>query len=106
MHISKLLQTAPLFSYFSQPELQIFEKAFSVNTYEDGHEFTKEGERHRTIFLIFEGDVEVTRHRPGIAGYDLIKKWAPGKSSGWRRYSTTSATRPPVSLPGPSKWHP
>jgi len=82
MHISKLLQTARLFSYFSQSELEIFEKAFSVNTYEDGHEFTKEGERNRTMFLIVEGDVEVTRHRPGIVGYDLIKKLGPGQVFG------------------------
>lgn len=82
MYISELLQTAPLFSSFNQSELQVLEQAFSVDVYEDGHEFVREDERNRTMFLIIEGEVMVTRKRPNAAGYDLIKKLTPGQVFG------------------------
>lgn len=82
MHLSDILQTIPMFSCFNQNELSVLEKAFSVDTYSDGHQFIKEGARNHTMYLVIDGEVIVTRNRFAEAGYDLIKKLGPGQIFG------------------------
>ena len=82
MNIRELLQTAPIFSCFDQSQLRALEQAFSVQTFNEGHEFTREGERNRTMYLIVEGEVMVTRNRRDTAGFELVKILGTGQIFG------------------------
>ena len=78
MLLADLLQTVPMFSDFTQGEIMILEKVLRVQSYRDGHTFIKEGTGNQTMYLIIDGEVQVTRTRANAPGYDLVKKLGQG----------------------------
>lgn len=65
------LQSSAEFAGFSADELAALSKAMVVNSYADGYEFIREGEKGDTLFFLIEGAVLVTRnsHPRGAAEY-------------------------------------
>jgi CRP-like cAMP-binding protein len=61
MDITEFLISNPMFSGFSQPELDALAKALMVERYPDGHVFMKEGQRGDALYMILDGKVSVTR---------------------------------------------
>jgi len=83
MDLHDLLQSAPIYADFSQHELDLLERAFSVARYRDGHHFTREGERGHGFFMVVEGKVDVARRRKGRPGMDVVRTLNPGEVFGF-----------------------
>ncbi len=60
----EMLGSLPAFRDFSRDELATLERALMVTKHDDGHRFTIQGERASSLYVILEGQVEVTRRGP------------------------------------------
>jgi CRP/FNR family transcriptional regulator, cyclic AMP receptor protein len=82
MNFSEFLLSVPQFANFTQPELEVLEKAMIVRDYADGHVFMKEGERGDAMYLIIEGEVVVSRKHKLERGVDVLEKMGRGDMFG------------------------
>ena len=57
------LETVPVFKEFTRGELAMLEKAMVVESFDDGHVFMAEGKSADRMYLLIEGEVEVSRER-------------------------------------------
>lgn len=62
MDLLQLLRRSPVFSRLDEAQLDTLARAFAVDEYAEGHVFIREGERDRALYLLVQGEVEVT-HR-------------------------------------------
>jgi len=63
--VEDLLRTLPHFDTLARDEIDALSSALDVRDYPDGHVFVREGDRGDTIFLLVEGNVQVSRDRHG-----------------------------------------
>ena len=61
MNLMEVLRGSPLFESFGESELEVLERAMSVEEYPDGHIFMKEGDPGDTLMLVVDGTIRITR---------------------------------------------
>ena len=82
MNFADFLDTVPSFKDFERHELAMLEHAMIVDDYSDHHVFFREGETADLMYLIVEGVVEATRHRPEGRGYMILDRLTNGELFG------------------------
>ena len=76
------LETVPVFKEFTREELAMLEKAMVVESFDDGHVFMAEGKSADRMYLLIEGEVEVSRERVLERGFDVLKTVRAGELFG------------------------
>lgn len=76
--LSQLLQAQPAFADLSQDDLDALVMAFSVLTFPPGHVFFHERDPGDAVFLILEGQVEVSARAPFPGAFQVTKQLGPG----------------------------
>ena len=91
----------PAFSDFTQSELDVLERALSMERSPTGHIFFREGQKGHSLYILMEGEVQMSRrHRVG-QGLDDLGVLKPTELFGLQsliddhpRYSTCRAITP------------
>lgn len=108
MDLAEFLQTVPTFSDFTRAELGILEHALRVDKFPADHVLLKEGQKGANLYVLMEGEVQVSRVRESGRGVDDLGTLKPGEVFGLQslidnhpRYSTcrTASTVTTASLP-------
>lgn len=64
MDLVDFLRSVPTFAEFSQADLLVLERSFRVDSYPPGHTLLQEGKKGNALYVLMEGEVEVTRRHP------------------------------------------
>ncbi len=82
MNLSKYLQSVPLFSEMSNEELKVLEKAMVIKDFPDSHPFVYEEKNTDKLYIILEGEVEITHEKGTEPGMQRISTMGPGSLIG------------------------
>jgi signal-transduction protein with cAMP-binding, CBS, and nucleotidyltransferase domain len=82
MKFRDFLETAPEFSRLTPHDINDFEHIMHVATYPDDYKFFNEGSARHKVYLIIEGEVSVTHHKPTERGSIKLKRLAAGEMFG------------------------
>lgn len=95
MDLAEFLQTVSTFSDFTQIELGILERALRVDKFPADHVLLKEGQKGSNLYILMEGEVQISRKRASGRGIDDLGTIKPGEVFGLHslidnhpRYST------------------
>jgi CRP/FNR family cyclic AMP-dependent transcriptional regulator len=98
MDLAEFLQTVPTFAEFNQAELDVLERALRVDRFPAGHVFFKEGQKGHSLYILMEGEVQVSRRHKIERGVDDLGVLKSGEVFGLQaliddqpRYSTCRA---------------
>lgn len=76
--LGDFLKSVPDLATLSADDLETLEESLVVEKHADGHVFTKEGERGDTMYLVLEGEVQVSRANPGPGGFSVLRTLKKG----------------------------
>lgn len=82
MNFNAYLQSIPLFSEMTNDELRTLEKSMVIEDYPDNHRFISNEHHNDTIYLIIEGEVEVSHEKGSEHGMQRISTMGPGSLIG------------------------
>jgi len=82
MNLLEFLPTVSLFKEFSEAELMVLSKALSVAEYPADHVFIEEGKHGDCLFLIIEGQIQITRKTAADSGFNILRTIGPGEVFG------------------------
>jgi signal-transduction protein with cAMP-binding, CBS, and nucleotidyltransferase domain len=82
MNFNAYLQSIPLFSEMTNEEMRTLEKSMVIKDYPDSHRFISEDRHTDTIYLILEGEVEVSHEKSTERGLQRISTMGPGSLIG------------------------
>lgn len=98
MDLYEFLQTVPTFADFPQSDIEVLEKSLRADHYPKDHVFTSEGEKDSSMYLIMQGEVQLSRKRPHDRGFEYREVLKSGDMFGLRslidnqpRFSTCRA---------------
>ena len=99
MDLTEFLQTDPTFADFSQAELSVLERSLRVDRFPADHVLLKEGHKDSNLFILVEGEIQVSRKRSSGRGIDDLGMLKAGDVFGlqsliddYPRYSTCRTT--------------
>ena len=72
MDIGKFLQTVPTFSDFTREQLGILEHALCVDQFPADHVLLRQGQKGHTLYILMEGEIEVSRTHKSGRGVDNL----------------------------------
>ena len=101
MKLFEYLQTVPLFSGLSNDELKILDQAMVLKDYPDDHLFVAENKNPDGLYIILEGDVEITHEKHSEQGMQRVSSMGPGSMLGL--HGLIAHARPIVSCQGQGK---
>ena len=82
MEISDFLRSVKTFMGFSPADLNVLERSFRVDKFPAGHVLLEEGRKGNTLFVLMEGEVEITRRHPVLARTEHLGSIKPGEVFG------------------------
>jgi len=82
MDLVDFLRTVETFAEFSAAEIGVLEKSFRVDQYPAGHLLLEEGKKSMALFVLMEGEVEVTRRHPVLPKIEKLGSYKPGEVFG------------------------
>ena len=82
MNLLEFLTTVSLFEGFGDDELVVLSKALSVAEYPPDHVFIEEGKHGDCLFLIVEGEVQISRKTAVDSGFSILRTIGPGEVFG------------------------
>jgi CRP-like cAMP-binding protein len=81
-NLLEFLKTVSLFEGFGDNELLALSKALSLADYPADHVFIEEGRRGDGLFLVVEGEVQITRKTAADSGFSILRTIGPGEVFG------------------------
>jgi len=78
MELVDFLRSVKTFSEFSQADLQVLERSFRVDQYPAEHVLLEEGKKGGALYVLMEGEVEVTRRHPVLPKIERLGTIRPG----------------------------
>lgn len=82
MNLYDYLQTIPLFSEMTNEELKTLEQSMVVQDYPDDYSFKCEDKDNEELYVILDGNVEVTHEKHSERGQQSVSTMGPGSLLG------------------------
>ncbi len=82
MDLAEFLQCESTFADFTQAELAVLERALRVDRFPPGRVLLKEGQKDANLFILMEGEIQVSRKRTSGRGIDDLGTIRPGEVFG------------------------
>lgn len=82
MELSDFLRSVKTFIGFSPTDLNVLERSFRVDRFSPGHVLLEEGKKGHALYILMEGEVEVTRRHPVFAKTEQLGVINPGEVFG------------------------
>lgn len=82
MDLVDFLRTVETFSEFSQSDLLVLERSLRVDKFPRGHTLLQEGKKGNAMYMLMEGEVEITRRHPVLPKIEKLGSIKAGEVFG------------------------